>query len=147
MRVWAAVDLLRVPSGMSKWRQPTRIGSDRIESVTTEYHGVTMRSRLEADFAYHLDLEGATWAYEPRIFGPAGKGYLPDFRVDRPDGPHFIEVKPTLGEVPLAKKRMEVIWGTHPDAVLVVACAEESRFFAAAAGREWITWVDRWKHQ
>lgn len=130
----------------SRWRQPTRIYSDRIESTTTEYHGVMMRSRLERDFAFHLDLQGIQWQYEPRIFGPRGKGYLPDFQIDREDGAHFIEVKPTLEEVPLARERMEVIWKTHPEAVLVVACAEESRFFAATVGHGWVSWVDRWKH-
>ena len=132
---------------MARWRQLQKLYSDRIRSRPTEYRGVMMRSRLEADFAYHLDNQQAEWRYEPLIFGPVGRGYMPDFEVKRPDGLHYIEVKATLGEAPLAKKRMEVIWRDYPDAVLVVACAEECRFFAATVGQEWFTWVDRWAHQ
>lgn len=117
-----------------------------VESKVTEYGGFTMRSRLEVDFARLLDSRGLIWTYEPRVYGPVGKGYLPDFQIERPDGYHFIEVKPTLREVPLAKTRMEIIWSTHPEAVLVVACAEGSRWFAAERGGDWSTWVDRWKH-
>lgn len=133
---------------MSSFRR--KIGNlytDRIRARPTEYRGVMMRSRLEADFAYHLDNQQAAWRYEPLIFGARGKGYMPDFEVTRPDGLHYIEVKPRLAEVGDAKKRMEVIWRDYPDAVLVVACAEECRFFAATVGKEWFTWVDRWAHQ
>lgn len=118
-----------------------------IESKETDYHGITMRSRLEADFARFLDMRGLTWTYEPRPFFANGKGYLPDFQVERPDGYHFIEVKPTLGEVARAKQRMTVIWETYPTAVLIVACAQECRWFACEKGGEWTTWVDLWKHQ
>lgn len=130
--------------------QPTSVRSifdGIIDSKRTEYRGITMRSRLEADFARHLDELGVEWRYEPVIFGPRGQGYLPDFRVDRPESSDFIEVKPTLREVPAAKLRMEVIWETYPDAALIVACAEGSRFFAAVAGGEWTSWTDLWRHR
>lgn len=118
-----------------------------IDPKLTMYAGVTMRSRLEADFARHLDELRIVWRYEPAVFGPPGQGYLPDFQLLREDkGPHYVEVKPTLREVALAKKRMTVIWDSCPDAVLIVACAQESRFFACELGGEWITWVDRWVH-
>lgn len=117
-----------------------------IDAKPTEYRGILMRSRLEVDFARHLDDIGAVWTYEPRIFGTKGSGYLPDFVIERPDGYHFIEVKPTLEEVPLAKKRMEVIWATHPDAVLIVACAKNSQWFSAERGQPWESWIERWKH-
>jgi hypothetical protein len=117
-----------------------------IDPTRTEYRGVLMRSRLEADFARHLDAQQIAWRYEPAIFGPPGAGYLPDFQLLRDDGPHFLEVKPTLREVPEAKRRMAVILATHPDAVLIIACAEESRYFASVAGGEWISWVERWSH-
>ena len=120
--------------------------SGLIDPKRTEYRGVTMRSRLEADFAHHLDAKRIVWRYEPAVYGPVGQGYLPDFQLLRDDGPHFVEVKPTLREVPLAKERMAVIWQTHPDAVLIVACAQDSRYFASVAGGEWITWVERWDH-
>jgi hypothetical protein len=131
----------------SQLRSARSIFAGIIESKNTEYRGVLMRSRLEADFARHLDDMGANWTYEPAIYGPRGKGYLPDFQIERPDGYHFIEVKPTLAEVPLAKKRMEIIWNTHPDAVLIVACAAGCRWFACERGQEWTSWIDRWKHQ
>jgi hypothetical protein len=106
-----------------------------------------MRSKLERDFAWHLDLQGVLWRYEPAVFGPVGKGYLPDFVVEHPDGRlDFIEVKPTLAEVPKAKERMEVIWRSYPEAALIVVCAEECRFFGAIAGGEWRSWVGLWKH-
>jgi hypothetical protein len=133
---------------MSLRSQPTTlraIMAGIIESKETVYRGVTMRSRLEADFARHLDNQGVEWRYEPAIYGPKGSGYLPDFQIDREDGPHFIEVKPTLRDVPEAARRMKVIWRTHPNATLVVACAEGSRFFAMTPD-DTITWVDRWHH-
>ena len=117
-----------------------------IGSKQTEYRGVVMRSRLETDFARQLDAWGIEWRYEPAIFGPVGQGYLPDFQLFREDGHHFVEVKPTLREVPKAKARMEVIWKSYPDAVLVVACGQGSRWFAAVAGGEWLGWVERWQH-
>ena len=122
------------------------IFSGIIDAKDTDYHGITMRSRLEADFARLLDERQVVWTYEPAIYGPRGSGYLPDFQVERADGYHFYEVKPTLAEVPLAKKRMEVIWDVHPTAVLIVVCAERSQWFACEKGEEWSTWVDRWKH-
>lgn len=115
-----------------------------IDPRPTEYHGIPMRSRLEAAFARHLDEMGVIWRYESAVFGPEGQGYLPDFEVARPDGRHFIEVKPRLSEVPLAKQRMTVIWRNYPEAVLVVACAEECRWYACVLGGQWETWVDRW---
>jgi hypothetical protein len=106
------------------------------------YRNVVMRSALETDLARHLDNSGVAWRYEPMIFGD----YLPDFEIVAVDPPTFIEVKPTLREVPRAKKRMAVIWRSHPTALLVVACAEGSRWFGAIAGGKWTPWVERWAH-
>jgi hypothetical protein len=117
-----------------------------IDPQATVYRGVSMRSRLEAAFAWHLDQQGIVWRYEPAVFGPVGEGYLPDFELPRPDGSHFVEVKPTLRDVPAAKERMTVVWDSRPTAVLVVACAQECRWFACERGGEWISWVDRWSH-
>lgn len=117
-----------------------------VEANETEYRGVTMRSKLEADFARHLDDLGVEWIYEPAIYGPKGSGYLPDFRVDREDGPHFFEVKPTLAEVPLAQRRMEVILRWHPDATLIVVCAETSVWFAREPGQGWERLYGVWNH-
>lgn len=115
-----------------------------IDARPAEYRGVAMRSQLEADFAKHLDNNGLPgWTYEPRIYrGEADPGYLPDFQI----GSAFFEVKPTLAEVTEAARRMEVIWETNPDAVLVVACGEQCRFYTAVKGRRWESWVERWAH-
>jgi hypothetical protein len=117
-----------------------------IDPKRTVYAGVVMRSRLEADFARHLDGERIVWRYEPAVYGPPGRGYLPDFELLRDDGRHFVEVKPRLRDVVGAQKRIRIILETHADSVLIVACAEECRFFASDSGGDWITWVDRWAH-
>lgn len=117
-----------------------------IDPIKTEYRGIHMRSRLEVDFARHLDELEVEWRYEPTMFGPPGQGYLPDFAIRLDDSMAYIEVKPTLREVPLAQERMTVIWETYPDAVLIVVSAEESRHFSAVAGSPWSSWVERWSH-
>jgi hypothetical protein len=117
-----------------------------VESKRTEYRGIVMRSRLEANFARLLDNREVVWQYEPAVYGPKGRGYLPDFQIERPDGYHFIEVKPTLREVPRAKERMTVIWDVHPSALLIVVSAEECRWFAAERGGPWRSWVELWKY-
>lgn len=117
-----------------------------LDSYPVTFDGVKMRSTLEADFARHLEKMGCRWAYEPRVFGPRGEGYLPDFRIRRAGPSCYIEVKPTLAEVPEAQRRMEVIWDTEPDAVLLVACAEGSTFSAAVKGEPWESFVELWKH-
>jgi hypothetical protein len=117
-----------------------------IDPTHTEYRGIKMRSRLEADFAHHLDSMEVPWRYEPTMFGPSGSGYLPDFEVSLWDRPGYIEVKPLLRDVALAQDRMVVIWEAYPDAVLIVACAEECRYFAASSDRPWTSWVERWHH-
>jgi hypothetical protein len=129
--------------------QPQRVGAfiaHMIDPKATVYHGVTMRSRLEADFARHLDGLGMSWVYEPTLFGPVGRGYLPDFRLDLGERPCYVEVKPTLREAVAAQRRMRVIWTAYPTATLIVACAQESRYFAAEAGGPWRTFVERWDH-
>jgi hypothetical protein len=107
-----------------------------------EYHGIQMRSKLESDFARHLDRLGVKWTYEPRVFD----GYLPDFQLALGDRPCFAEVKPTLLQAEAAKERMTPIWKTHPDAFLLVVCAEKSTFFGANRGEGWTSWTDRWAH-
>lgn len=107
-----------------------------------EYRGVVMRSRLETAFAAHLDSQGEEWTYEPAIYG----GYLPDFEIVHGVVPVFIEVKPTLREVPKAKRRMRAIWRHRPEAMLIVACAEQCRWFVATRGRPWVEFVERWAH-
>ena len=62
-----------------------------IKARPTLYKGIQMRSRLEADYAAHLDRTWQSWEYEPDCFaGPDGQ-WLPDFRVG---GIVLQEVKP-----------------------------------------------------
>ena len=117
-----------------------------IDPRAVEYRGRQMRSRLERDFAMHLDSIQVEWEYAPAIYGPKGEGYLPDFRVIVRGVPTFIEIKPRKAEVRGAAERMAVIWDWHPEAVLLIACAEGSTFFAARRGERWRSWVELWKH-
>jgi hypothetical protein len=111
------------------------------------YKGVQMRSRLEVAFALYLDRLGEKWKYEPAIYGPRGEGYLPDFQILGSTRPTFIEVKPNIDDVKEAKARMEIIWDTYPDAILLVACAELSAFFEGVRDQGWRFWFERWEHQ
>jgi len=117
-----------------------------IDPTRTEYRGILMRSRLEADFARHLDDLRIPWRYEPTIFGPVGEGYKPDFQLMRRGEHHYVEVKPRLADVGEAERRMEIIWETYPDAVLIVASGEGCQWFAREKGKPAVAWTDRWAH-
>jgi predicted nuclease of restriction endonuclease-like RecB superfamily len=117
-----------------------------IDPKPLTYRGVLMRSTLETDFARHLDQMGAEWIYEPRIYGVKGSGYLPDFQIIRHGPACYVEVKPTTAEVPLARERMEVIWKSEPEAVLLVSCAEGCTFWAGIKGEPWVSFTELWKH-
>lgn len=121
------------------------IGSTR-DSEPIVYHGVQMRSQLEANFARHLDGMSVAWEYEPAPFFKDGRGYLPDFRIELGPRPCYVEVKPTIAQGHAAKRRMAIIWDTQPDAFLVIACGEASTFFGANLGGPWTSWTERWKH-
>lgn len=116
----------------------------RIPSMRETYRGIRFRSRLEVRFAWHLDQIGERWRYEPRIYGPKGRGYLPDFEILGAVRPTFIEVKPTRKEIEPAQLKMSVIWETHPDALLMVACEEGRWFSAAYLNSPWTAWQERW---
>lgn len=122
------------------------IFSGTISAKPSEYRGIQMRSRLEVSFAKYLDRMGETWTYEPTIYGPVGRGYLPDFEIVSAVRPTFIEVKPTIAEAEQAKSKVAVIWETHPDALLIIACAEESLFYEALSGSPWGWFHERWEH-
>ncbi|MFJ6862266.1 PDDEXK family nuclease [Streptomyces werraensis] len=63
-----------------------------IDAVPTLYHGVTFRSRLEADWAATLDSKDIAWQYEPELITlPSGTLYLPDFWL--PEIGTWLEVK------------------------------------------------------
>lgn len=109
------------------------------------YKGVEFRSSLEVRFAHYLDGMREPWVYEPRVYGPRGHGYLPDFQMTAADQPTFIEVKATLEEAPGAQAKMSVIWDTHPDALLIVAVEEGRTFYACLAhSGSWTWWQERW---
>lgn len=117
-----------------------------LDPIPTRYRGIAMRSRLEADFAYYLDSSDVLWTYEPRKFGPEGARYLPDFELHLGPRPCFLELKPTITEARAAAKRIKIIWETEPNAFLIVASAEECRFWGASKGEPWTPWVERWHH-
>lgn len=112
-------------------------------SRPTIYRGIEFRSRLEVRFAQHLDELGETWAYEPRVYGPKGRGYLPDFEILASARPTFIEVKPTVAEAEEAQAKVAVIWETVPEALILIAAAEGCTWFGSQ-GDSWVAWVERW---
>jgi hypothetical protein len=133
----------RPRSARTNWCQPISL----IVSRPAEYRGVSMRSQLEADFAHWLDSKQVRWDYEPEYFGGPGEGYLPDFRIVRDDSATYVEVKPTIAEVPRAQERLELVWQRHPDATLLVVCGEGNTFYAALKDQPWESWTERWKHR
>ena len=47
-------------------------------------------------------------------------------------------------EVADAALKMEVIWETHPDALLIVACEQAWVYVACLRGGSWEGWHERW---
>jgi hypothetical protein len=100
----------------------------------TLYKGIRMRSRLEADYAAHLDRYGYRWEYEPECFANGEGQWLPDFGSSFADhGPlaMFTEVKPAeplkrliagcsdfVEHVDAVLRKVEVAWSSRPDALL-----------------------------
>jgi hypothetical protein len=106
----------------------------------TLYKGIRMRSRLEADYAAHLDRHaphGESWEYEPICFGSDAGQWLPDFRVTwtHPEGKtaRYVEVKPvqliqksptmpaTVELVDKLLTQMSVVWDSEPAAGLMLS--------------------------
>lgn len=107
-----------IPVG-HRFGDPLSIHRGRI----TTYKGIRMRSRLEASVAARLDREGAPWIYEPECFADESGQYLPDFRVEMPDGtPMFVEAKPLtdLLDVGPILDQMEIIRSSIPGACFAV---------------------------
>jgi hypothetical protein len=100
----------------------------------TVYRGIQMRSRLEARWAAHFDSgcwvdePGFAWRYEGLAFADRHGQYLPDFVLTVPDVPtSYVEVKPeslSIGELREVQRRMETIWASVPEAVLVLVVGE-----------------------
>lgn len=59
--------------------------------IPTQYRGIQFRSRLEAKWAYYLDIKRIRWMYEPLDLA----GYIPDFVLETDETqPMLAEVKP-----------------------------------------------------
>lgn len=114
---------------------PVRADNPRIKARATTYAGIKMRSRLEADYARHLDATKQTWTYEPHCFaGPHGQ-WLPDFGLRSGGQLAYLEVKPAgmydddghddswhdLSEI---MRQMEVVWASQPKALLILVLWE-----------------------
>lgn len=128
---------------MSQPLSMREILSDTINAKPITYRGIAMRSKLEAEFAWYLDECEFTWEYEPRIFGPVGEGYMPDFYIQENGDRCYVEVKPTLERANAAKDRMKVIWKSDPDAILIMVSGD-GWWQAAMPGYDWESWRERW---
>lgn len=104
-----------------------------------------MRSRLEARFAQFCDALNWEWAYEPDCFADERGQYLPDFWVNADGQRNWVEVKPTVALARAWRTRMEVIWSSRPDAVLITAVPDdavwESRMFIGR-GKPGFFWAE-----
>jgi hypothetical protein len=88
--------------------------------------------------AAEFDRDGIIWAYEPRAFANELGQYLPDFLLGPVDDLRaYVEVKPTLELAYLAMPRMQVIWDSEPDALLVIIVDQDVVLSAAGTTRKW----------
>jgi hypothetical protein len=95
-----------------------------LRSRRTFYDGIEMRSRLEAKVAAALDHKGLAWEHEGPCYATESGQYLPDFRVLLDENTLvYLEVKGfirTEEAVREVQEKMEVIWKTDRDAVLML---------------------------
>lgn len=64
-----------------------------IQAIRTEYKGILYRSKLEAQWAYYMDLIGVPYQYEYKKFQLVGRKYTPDFMINRKV---YLEIKPEV---------------------------------------------------
>lgn len=112
-----------------------------IRARKTIYRGIEMRSRLEAHWAQRLDLGGFDWKYEPHCFADARGQYLPDFRwvEPRPGGRQkvvYVEIKPYVDQPEPICRRMEIIWSSEPEAVLILVEGHGDRFWMGSVSAD-----------
>ena len=114
-----------------------------------------MRSRMEAEFAAHLDdlLDRLpevfeSWEYEPMCFAsPAGQ-YLPDFLLNftMHDGVMqqlYVETKPIVDDFEPIADRMEIIWESEPGVGLAIyELRGEQRGWTGIRGAWWFEPAD-----
>lgn len=136
--------------GSTAAEQPTSLsgreeGRVILPARRTTYMGIAMRSRLEAGAAAWLDEEGLTWRYEPQAFADRSGQYLPDFEILDQKRPTFLEIKGTFMDAEKAMERMEIIWSSIPDAVLMVMFGNHPDQLVTV-GRRWeIQRVSGWQ--
>lgn len=129
---------------MSRMQSLAEIVSGEPQAKPAYYKGIRFRSKLEARFARHLDALGEEWVYEPRIYGPRGRGYLPDFELVGTTWPTFIELKPTRKKAIAAQEKVAVIWEECPTALLIIAAEEGFTYYRAYRGGRWDAWTEKW---
>lgn len=72
------------------------------------YYGETLfRSRLEARWAAYFDLIECPWQYEPEGFALPEGNYCPDFFCPARFAAFFVEAKPTIAELGVAKPKLQ----------------------------------------
>jgi hypothetical protein len=126
----------------------------RAPSRPTLYKGILMRSRLEADYARHLDQERdpLPWLYEPQCFASERGQYLPDFQIDPDTQPWYVEVKPfglTVAQIDQALDRMTILWSSNPNAMLELVLWRYQADEAPLELKTCLSWPDikagRWR--
>jgi len=83
-------------------------------AIPTKFMGIQFRSRLEARWAAHFELQGLRWSYEPLEL----PGYVPDFIITFPRAGScdlLVEVKPAsdLHELADACRKIEASGWEH----------------------------------
>lgn len=128
------VDVSHGSSGPRKPQLPPR---------PTTYKGIRMRSRLEAAYAAWLDEQRWTWEYEPRAFANESGQYLPDFKIhgvvdllENREATAYLDVKPSFLDLDLEALfvKMEVIWDSEPDAILLVQARPDTEMSSGSGG-------------
>lgn len=111
----------------------------------TTYRGIEMRSRLEARVAAWLDGGDVEWSYEPRAYASRAGQYLPDFVFIWEGTRYVIEARPTLERAYLAMPRMQIVWESDPDAVLMVLVGDGIVLAAHPRDRQWRVISTSWE--
>lgn len=90
---------------------------------------IPFRSRLESRWARFFSYLGLPWRYEPYTFPlPNGRRYTPDFHVETPDGPLWVEIKPVTEALVAIELRLyqfaRLVHETQPGARVVSLAME-----------------------
>lgn len=86
---------------------------EKIEAIPTEYNGIKMRSKLEANWALFFDAIGIEWEYEKHRL----PGWLVDFSIKMQTGEWlYCEVKPA--DLETTQRRQEYLRHEKREALL-----------------------------